>query len=40
MDIGDCSEYERAHGSRLMSFQAYLDNIHKKTGKSPDEFFA
>lgn len=23
-----------------MSFQAYLDNIHKKTGKSPDEFFA
>lgn len=23
-----------------MSFQAYLDNIHKKTGKTPDDFFA
>jgi len=21
-----------------MSFQAYIDNIHKKTGKSPDDF--
>lgn len=21
-----------------MSFQAYLDNIHQKTGKSPDDF--
>ena len=23
-----------------MTFQAYLDNIHKKTGKTPDDFFA
>lgn len=23
-----------------MSFQAYLDNIEKKTGKTPDEFIA
>ena len=23
-----------------MSFQAYLDNIESKTGKTPDEFFA
>lgn len=23
-----------------MSFQAYLDNIHSKTGKSPDDFLA
>jgi hypothetical protein len=23
-----------------MTFQAYLDNIHRKTGKSPDDFFA
>lgn len=21
-----------------MSFQAYIDNIHKKTGKAPDDF--
>ena len=23
-----------------MTFQAYLDNIRKKTGKTPDDFFA
>jgi hypothetical protein len=23
-----------------MTFQAYLDNIHKKTGKTPDDFLA
>ena len=23
-----------------MSFQAYLDNVHSKTGKSPDDFRA
>ena len=23
-----------------MTFQAYLDNIHEKTGKTPDDFFA
>lgn len=23
-----------------MTFQAYLDNIHKKTGKTPEDFFA
>jgi hypothetical protein len=23
-----------------MTFQAYLDNVHKKTGKTPDDFFA
>jgi hypothetical protein len=23
-----------------MTFQAYLDNIQKKTGKTPDDFFA
>jgi hypothetical protein len=23
-----------------MTFQAYLDNIHRKTGKTPDDFFA
>jgi hypothetical protein len=22
-----------------MTFQAYLDNIHRKTGKTPDDFF-
>ena len=26
------------HGSKLMSFQAYLDNIQAKTGKSPADF--
>jgi hypothetical protein len=23
-----------------VTFQAYLDNIHKKTGKTPEDFFA
>jgi len=23
-----------------MSFQAYIDNIHKLTGKTPDDFYA
>ena len=29
-----------ADGSRAMSFQAYLDNVEAKTGKSPDELKA
>ena len=27
-------------GSQVMTFQAYLDDIHQKTGKTPDDFFA
>jgi hypothetical protein len=40
MDVVYYIEYERMDGNPPMTFQAYLDNIHKKTGKTPEDFFA
>jgi hypothetical protein len=40
LDIDYYIEYETMQKTRVMTFQAYLDNIHQKTGKTPDDFFA
>jgi hypothetical protein len=33
-------EYGLSSKARIMTFQSYLDNIEKKTGKTPADFFA
>jgi len=34
------TEYGLSSEARIMTFQSYLDNIEKKTGKTPADFFA